>query len=703
MVQPSHNSGVSMKKIAGLALLISLSLGQLHALAGLTVASPFTDNMVLQQGIDLPVWGTAGAGDMVTVLFDQQNAWAKADDKGQWRAIMKALTATPDQQPRDLTITSTDSNHVISRIICSNVLVGEVWLCSGQSNMEFPVNGAKDAAAEMAAATNQTQIRMYTVVKNSQPHPVTTCGGRWEVCTPSTVGGFSAVGYFFARELSRELNVPIGMIHSSWGGTVIEAWMPMTALEKTRAAGERAMAFKEALASYSSDPKEFASKRDAQIQKQNEDMAEWIRSVQAMDIGTQEGWLLGNKGSGSWSATDLPTPPGDFYSCMWCRKTVEIPEAWVGHDLMLNLGSMDEMNTTFVNGKRVGEILDVQQWGTPRHDKVPAALVTNRQLLVAVRILNLYGAIGVGGTAADCSIVPVNATTNDKPLAIATGWERAMGSAIDVTSQPTTLVPADMANLGVDLSTLYNGMIAPLVPYGMRGSLWYQGESNSSQPLEYAELFPEMIQAWREAWGQKAFSFLFVQLANFMERQTQPIEPFSWANVRESQRLTLSVPDTGMASAIDVGDAANIHPTNKQEVGRRLALWALATTYGKTDIVYSGPLYQKATFEGGKAIVTFDHIGVELDAKGGTLVGFAIAGEDKIFHAADAVINGSTVVVSSDKVPAPVAVRYGWASNPVGNLYNFAGLPASPFRTDDWGIRDVQSAPGEVVSGPSEE
>lgn len=678
-----------MKRSLLMAVVAGTGLWAEAAMA-LSVASPFGDNMVLQQGMPVPLWGNAEPGQTVVVTFDGQSVETTTDASGHWQLALTPMTATADQAPRVLTIT-TGTGDCIS---LANVLVGEVWLCSGQSNMEWPVQLCTNAQADMDAATND-RIRMFTVGKASKLEPMSHVDGQWTVCSPATVGGFSAVGYFLADELSRELNVPVGIVNASWSGTPIEPWTPLAALEKTAAVGQRAAAFSAAMAIYAADPAAFAANRDAELRRVEEVMRQWIAEVQAKDVGTVEQWALGEVGTGNWSATDLPTPTGDFFASMWCRKVVDIPEPWVGRDLKLNLGSMDEMDTVFVNGSLVGETLDIQQWNTPRHYEIPANLVTKQNLTIVVRILNLCGAIGVGGTPADCSIVPVDATADEKPLAIHAGWERAMGSVIDVSSQPNTYVP-DLTNNQPEFGTLYNGMIVPWIPYALRGVAWYQGEGNSSQPLEYTELLATLIQSWRDAWGQGDFPFLIVQLAGFMAKQTEAIEPFGWGSIRDVQREALRLPNTGLAVTTDIGDAADIHPRNKQEVGRRLALWALGTTYGRTDLVYSGPLYRDMTIEGGTVRVSFDHLGSGLVFDGEKLRGFAIASADKVFHVARAVIEGDTVLVSSDSVSKPVAVRYNWASNPIGTLRNRESLPASSFRTDDWGIQEVQYAPGET-------
>jgi sialate O-acetylesterase len=431
-------------------------------------------------------------------------------------------------------------------------------------------------------------------------------------------------------------------------------------------------------------------------------MAAWRELIYTNELGRREGWHLGVAGSALWKDTTLPMPDAaaflnNYIGFVWCRRTVEIPESWVGRDLILKLGSVDEEDVTYVNGVEVGRTVDKNKWQVPRQYPVPAAAVTGRTVRLALSVMNEIGGIGVFGAENDYSLAPATPAEGDKPVSVAGAWQYAFGGPVDQKGKPRIHVPG-VPGASWDVSTLYNAMVAPLLPYAARGAIWYQGESNSGQPDEYAELLPALIRSWRKGWGEE-FDFLFVQLANFMTRQRAPVESQSWADLRESQRRTLSVPRTGMAVIIDIGEANDIHPRNKQDVGKRLALWALARTYGRKGLVYSGPLYRDLKVEGARATVRFDHAGGGLVARGEPLTGFAVAGSDRVFHAAQARLEGSTVVVSSDQVPAPVAVRYGWASNPICNLYNKEGLPASPFRTDNWPGLSVRPA-DEMLSEP---
>jgi sialate O-acetylesterase len=493
------------------------------ALAPADVRLPavISDNMVLQAGGRVSLWGWADPNEEIGVALSWRQAdWTiQADSTGKWSFQM----AAPDVGgPYEITLKGKNT------VTVKNILAGEVWICSGQSNMQMAVQSAANAQEEIAAA-NYPQIRLFTVTRKVADQPQADCTGQWVACSPETAPGFSAVGYFFGRDLYKELKQPIGLIHTSWGGTPAEAWTSPVALHQNPNLEPILTRYKQALAVY---PQAKA--------KYDEAMAKWRQAAkEARTEGKQ-----------------VPRQPG----------------------------------------------------------------------------------------------APMGPENPNSP------------------------------------SGLYNAMIAPLIPYTIRGAIWYQGESNAGRAYQYRDLFPTMIKSWWNAWGQggqEDFAFLFVQLANFMDVKEEPGDS-TWAELREAQLMTLEVPNTGMAVIVDIGDAKDIHPKDKQDVGKRLALWALANTYGK-DIVYSGPIYRSMEKKDNRIVLSFDHVGGGLVAKGGALLkGFAIAGADHRFVWADAKIEGDQIVVSSDKVADPVAVRYAWADNPVCNLYNKADLPASPFRTDTW-------------------
>jgi len=506
-----------------LVLTIGFAVVSWCAIAPANVRLPavISDNMVLQAGSRVSLWGWADPNEEINVAVSWRKVdWTiQADDAGKWSFQMSA----PDVGgPYEITLKGKNT------ITVKNILAGEVWVCSGQSNMQMATQDAANAKQEIAAA-NYPQIRLFTVTRKVAEKPQDDCAGKWVECSPETVGIFSAAGYFFGRELYKELKQPVGLIHTSWGGTAAEAWTSPVALQENPNLEPLLKRYKEALAVY---PQAKA--------KYDEAMAKWPEAAKkARAEGKQ-----------------APPRPG----------------------------------------------------------------------------------------------APMGPENPNSP------------------------------------SGLYNAMIAPLIPYTIRGAIWYQGESNAGRAYQYRDLFPTMIKSWWNAWaqeGQEDFAFLFVQLANFMDVKEEPGDS-TWAELREAQLMTLELPNTGMAVIVDIGDAKNIHPVNKQDVGKRLALWALADSYGK-DVVHSGPLYRSMEKKDNKIVLSFDPVGGGLVAKGGEpLKGFAIAGADHKFVWADARIEGDKIVVSSEKVTDPVAVRYAWADNPVCNLYNQADLPASPFRTDTW-------------------
>ena len=503
--------------------------------AAVSLPHVFGDNMVLQRDKPVPVWGWAGKGETVKVKFGDQEKSATADENGNWMVRLDALAA--DKTGRELTVTGENT------ITFKNVLVGEVWVCSGQSNMEFGVGGVLNSAAEIAGAAEFPIIRHIKIPYVHYAFPQRDVDAKWQVASPATVGGCTAVGYFFARELVKNLDVPVGLLDSNWGGTRIETWI--------------------------------------------------------------------------------------------CREGfAAVPE-------------LKDMS------RQVEEFCPDSEAGQKRYLEY---------------------------------------------LAKMKDWLAQAEKAVAAKQSPPP-APAEPCLAGdhQQLTHLYNGKISPLVPYAIRGALWYQGESNGGEGESYYHKMRALIGGWRQVWKEGDFSFYWVQLANF--QRSDPNKPEmgdGWAKHREGQLKSLSIPNTGMAVIMDIGATSDIHPKNKQDVGKRLAAWALAKDFGKK-VECSGPLYRKCQVEGNKIRIEFDHAESGLlvgekkgldpvqEAADGKVKWISIAGEDKKFYWAEAAIDGKTLVVSSDKVPNPVAVRYAFAMNPQGaNLYNKDGLPASPFRTDNW-------------------
>lgn len=647
--------------------------------AELKPALPFQDHMVLQAGLPVPVWGKADPGETVTVRFaGQEVAGTAAQDgkeKGQWRLVLKPLGAS--SEPAAFTIAGAKKTLTLK-----DVLVGEVWVCSGQSNMQWPVKNSMKAKEEMAAA-DFPRIRMLT----------TGGKGRWVVSSPKTVGNFSAVGYFFARKLHKDLATPVGILNGSQGGTRIQPWMTPESARAVPALQSHWKALAKQVAAHRAAPKAYAEAFKKAKAAHQEAKKKWEKDQLARDAGLVERWFDPQTPVDGWTRVRLPMADQadglNTLGTIWLRVTATVPQDWVGKAVKLNLGPIDEIDTTYVNGQKVGytgrETKDF--WKVPRHYTVPATLMTSTSVTVAIQMYNAFGHMGLFGTDDQMSLVCEGAA-KEKTVSLAVEWRMREGLGLDVSTQPAlglTQRPRPNGEFGY----LYHAKIAPVVPYAVRGVLWYQGESNSQEPKRYGELKPSLITGWRAAWGQKQLPWCSVLLAGFQGKQQLPVELHSWAELREAQMTSLALPQTGVVVASDLGDGADIHPRNKQEVGRRLALWALATQYGKP-VEYSGPRLVRHKVEGNSMVLHFDHAeGLRLE--GADQAGFAIAGADKVFRAATAVVRDGAVVVTArdpKRVPMPVAVRYGWAYHPVCFIRNAAGLPATQFRTDTW-------APGE--------
>ncbi len=632
------------------------------------LSSLFSDHMVLQQEMFVPVWGIAEPNGVVTVELKDQKIRALSNDKGEWKMLLGPLKAGG---PYDLKISGKDT-HVIR-----DVLVGEVWLASGQSNMEMPLAGwgkVYNYEKEIAEA-EYPNIRLFQVQHKMslKPEKEVPSDG-WRVCSPESIPEFSSTAYFFGRTLHEKLNVPIGLIHSSWGGTIIETWMSPESVQTVPG-------FRQSLVKLNNITEEL------QIEYgllSGDDLFElimkkWLEEIPKMDRGLNDPaghWASLEIDTSEWKTMMLPNiweneGLPDLDGIVWFRKEVDIPSYWIGKEMTVHISAVDDIDHTYFNGVLIGS---TEGWDTPRSYPVPNDLVKAGPNVITVRVQDNLGGGGIWG---DPSLLKLS-VNGQRGISLTGSWEYRVG--LDWIELSTPALNPYNPNFPTLLS---NAMIDPLIPYAIRGVIWYQGESNTGRAYEYRELFPRLIRDWRKRWNLGDFPFLFVQLANFMSVKQEPAED-SWAELREAQLLTLSEPNTGMAVAIDIGDAADIHPKNKQEVGRRLALIALKVAY-EQNIVASGPIYASMSVEGATMRLQFMNSGDGLVIKNGeNLKGFAIAGEDRVFRWAEAAIDGDTVVLWHPQIKKPVAARYAWGSNPVCNLYNSAGLPASPFRTDNW-------------------
>jgi len=593
----------------------------------------FGSHMVLQRDRPNTFWGWTNPGSKVTVTVEGKKADGVAAADGKW-----TVKIDPPKTGGPYTVTVDGSQHVV----LTDVLVGDVWLCTGQSNMEFGLTLEKGGADEVAAA-NDPNLRIFLVPHQVSLTPQKVNGGTWKVTSPVTIaqegwGGFSAVGYHFGKALRREVGVPIGLIGDYWGGTNAESWASREALKPLG---------------------DF----DAALKKIDQD----ISGPSEVDGGIAGAWQSTDLSTADWKTVGALTAFHDlgldsYDGTVWLRKEFTLTDAQVGA-AKLSLGSIDDEEVTWINGTQVGATAG---YNTPRNYDVAAGVLRAGRNVIAIKVIDTGAFGGFNGPANLLSLTLTDASV----LSLAGDWMGRRG--------------ASLASTGPNVQTsLSNGMIEPLVPLGIKGAIWYQGENNSGRAYQYRRILPAMIGDWRRRFNQGDFPFYIVSLAAWQAHKTVPGDD-DWAELREAQMLTAqNVKNAGIAMAIDVGDAVDIHPTDKRTVGERLALVALAKTYGKV-VAYSGPTYKSLVIKGGEATIKFDHADGGLIARGGPLGEFAVAGEDKKWHWANARIDGDTIVVSSPDVPKPVAVRYAWQSNPAATLYNDSGLPAVPFRTDNW-------------------
>lgn len=586
--------------------------------------------------------------------WQKRAAATRADNDGKW--IVRIPTPAAGG-PHVVTIKGKNE------IVLHDVLIGEVWVCSGQSNMEMPVG---DYGAGYSGAANWEEelkhadfpdIRLFTVPNAFALSPQFNCGGEWTHCSAETAKAFSAVGFFFGRELHEKLKVPIGLVSADFGGTVAEAWTSEDTL-KSMADFTNALTL---LAQERDHSNELALANSANI-------SEWSEQVEPADGSATN--ALPDLDDSSWSvAKTLGTWTGDIEfhdGFVTFRKTFNLPAGWENRDLLLDLGPVDDMDFTYVNGVKVGHTVGELTWSVPRIYPIARTLLQPGKNVIAVCVLNTGGPGGISG--------PVKLRPADEPngISLNENWRYQAGVRYS-TLPPLILPPRAHAN---SPTVLFNAMIAPLAPLGIRGAIWYQGESNIGREEQYRRLFPAMIVDWRRHWGRGDFPFYFVQIAPFRYPN-----PGMSSALREAQFLSLRTPNTGMAVTMD-SDSNNLHPRTKQSVGHRLALWARAKTYGETNLVYSGPLYRTMEIEGNKVRLFFEHTDGGLTANGKPLAHFLIAGADGKFFPARAEIDGDTIIVFGDLVKQPVAVRYGWGDTDESSFSNQEGLPASSFRTD---------------------
>lgn len=639
-------------------------------------------NMVLQQKTNAPIWGRAEPGSKIELKCSWGYNTETVTTKD---SIWKTEVSTPSAGgPYQIEITNNNNKTVLS-----DILIGEVWLCSGQSNMEMPLEGisARDSVLNSKYEilnANNPNIRLFTVTKIASLSPKSDCIGEWDECNSENVKKFSAVAYLFGKKLFAELNVPIGLIHSSWGGTAAEVWVEKKSLSQ----------FKEF--------EEVIQNIEAAGGLQNQ-LTSWLKqfpSISVTNYNRNDLWnsidfedshlSLPNTDDSDWKTMMLPanwekTDFREFNGFVWFRKKIDLPENWIGKDLTIELGAIDDYDVSFVNGKKVGEVNSLRSWKNNRIYSISKDINDSKVLTIAVRVHD-SGGIG-GGIYGGGFRMRLILNNSENEIPIDGEWKFLPTAELSemkyyvflnkieqLAHRPTITFPLSQRTP----TALFNGMIAPIIPYGIKGVIWYQGESNTPNPFLYEKLFPALINNWRENWGYE-FPFYFVQIAPYKHGG-------EWGSqyLRDAQRKSLYMKNTGMAVSLDIGDSVNVHPANKTSVADRLALIALANQYGK-NVVYSGPLYKSFEKKMDKIVLSFDHAGsgiiLKENVKGNQLL---ISGDDRIFKPAQVQIEGSNLIVWSDEIPDPVAVRYAWNNIVIPTLFNNEGLPASSFRTDSW-------------------
>ena len=608
-----------------------------------------SNGMVLQHSQNVKAWGWAAPGEKVNLLFADKNYNAKADANGMWEIML-----TPQKPGGPYTMTFSASN----KIVVNNILFGDVWLCSGQSNMELSMNRLMDTYPGEVNANNNS-IRQFVVpdVYNFKDKQKDFNAGDWKSVSPETIADFSGVAYFFAKAVYKEHHIPIGLINAALGGSPAQAWISEAGLKQ--------------FPDYYNDLQSFKDdKLIAKIEESNKQInSAWYTQLNSSDEGLKHGWKTANYNDSDWDTMNIPgywadAKVGNKNGVVWFRKTIDVPAAMAGKPAKLILGRIVDADSVFVNDVFVGS---TSYQYPPRKYQLKNSVLKQGKNTIVVRVINNSGR---GGFVLDKDYKLI---AGNDTIDVAGIWKYKLGTAMQATQAQVTVrwKPAG----------LYNGMIAPLQNYAFKGVLWYQGESNTAKPDEYSKLMETLIADWRAGFTTN-LPFIYVQLPGFMDEKKDPSQS-SWAVLRDEQSKLLSVKNTAMAVAIDLGEWNDIHPLNKKDVGERLALQAEKLVYGNNKIVASGPSVKSVKKLGNKLLVSFNDVNNGLMVKGnGALKYFAVAGKDEKYVWATAVINSNNEVeVWSDAITNPVYITYAWADNPAtANLYNRNGLPAAPFK-----------------------
>ena len=608
-----------------------------------------SDGLVLQRETSLNIWGWASPNEAIKLSFDNQTFQTKANNNGEW-----TIKLPPQVQggPFELVF---EGNNLVK---VQNVWFGEVWLCSGQSNMELMMERVKDKYPTVIANANNPMIRQFTVpdVYDFNEKKSDFTGGTWISVNPKTIYSFSAVAYFFANELFAKYQIPIGIINAAMGGSPIQAWISEEALKQFPADYEEGIKFRD-------------KNLIEQIEKNNRKITtDWHHTLNESDEGLKNNWHNTELNDEAWKEIEIPNYWSDVDASIktgsvWFRKRFDLSGAQANQAARLFLGRIVDADSVFINNKFIGT---TSYQYPPRKYVIPAGVLKEKGNMISVRIINSSGR---GGFVSDkpYQIIFPKDTVSLKGI-----WKYKVGTQIQPLAEQTTVRWKPMG--------LYNAMIAPLTNFAIKGVLWYQGESNTDKPGDYGKLLPALIKDWRTQWKQGDFPFIYVQLANYLEKKDEPTES-NWAIIRQAQLESLSEPNTGMAVITDLGEWNDIHPHNKEDVGKRLALLASKIAYHQKKLTASGPIIESAKLKGSKIILHFTETGSGLAAKNNPeLAHFSVAGKDKQFSWAKAEIKGRKVVIRNTNIKNPMYVRYGWADNPEkANLYNKEMLPASPF------------------------
>lgn len=609
-----------------------------------------SDGVILQRDTENLLWGWADKGESVEVRLDGKVIGKAVVKDKKWSIVSGPVNAGG---PYTLEVTGKNT------VTINNVYFGDVWIASGQSNMQTSMGRVSDKYPDEIAQAYNSQIRIFTVPGNYDfdgPHD-NVAGGRWQQVSPQTIKSFSAVAYFFAKKIHVDKHVPVGIINSSYGGSPVEGWMSEEALE--------------AYPHYLNIAKKYRNKDYLQSLKDLDQKrsAGWYGNLLKNDLGMQESptWFAREYSSSKWASMHLPAYWEDegvahMNGIVWFKKDIDLPEGVSGKAARLMLGRIVDADTVYINGIEVGNT--TYQY-PPRRYSIAKDILKAGKNTITVRVVSNSGK---GGFIKD---KPYYLAIGDEKVDLKGAWRYKIG----VISEPVK--PPAFNQYGQPLG-FYNAMLAPLLNVSMKGAIWYQGESNTNRPVEYMHLFPAMIRDWRKQWGKGDFPFVFVQLANFLEAHDEPTES-TWAETRNAQLKALSEPNTAMAVAIDVGEWNDIHPLNKKSVGERLAIAARHLAYAD-NVVHSGPIFTSLSVKEKRLELSFKHVGSGLVSHNGSLKGFAIAGEGGKFVWANAKIKDNKIIVWNNNIKQPIKVRYGWADNPENaNLYNKDGLPASPF------------------------